>query len=393
MSAIDPNKKAVVEELLRRQGELPPEKVAVVRELASRMGIAESQGGVRMRVPRSQFGDVQSGESTTAGPHQPTRYTNPLFGGVPTPEGVLGFVKGLPKAAGETVQAGGQWIEHILGMPVSPPRTTPVPSMSTPIDQRVPGGRDVFQPSNTAEDAGKTAGQMAMALAGGLAAGPTIPAQIASGGIVGALQNPDNPGVSAGLGMAAPVAVAGIQKAIPLAQALISGKAPAIAKFDTVMAAAKDVPLQLGEVDDIALRARELAGQGVKTPGRGSTLPKVFSDYIKHREQNIPMTYEIGRDFAKTAGRISASEKMAATGEMEAVLAKFSNALKTANRDAAAKVGMGEMYDAAMKEYRLAATVADKADIIKKWARNAAIAGALGGSGVAGAGLYKKLTQ
>lgn len=358
--------------------------------LEQKRALAMAQARLRLRLPQ-----LEQPQQTTTPPTQAQqqRYTNPLFGGMPTPQGVMGFIRGLPKAAGETAQAGGQWVEHILGMPVSPPRTTPVPSMSTPIEQRIPGGRDVFQPSNTAESTGKTAAQIAMALAGGLAAGPTIPAQVASGGIVGALQNPDNPGVSAGLGMAAPVAVAGVQKAIPLVRALISGKAPATAKFETVMAAAKDVPLHLGDVDDIALRARELAGQGAKTPGRGSTLPKVFSDYIKHREQNIPMTYEIGRDFAKTAGRISASEKMSSTGEMEAVLAKFSNALKTANREAAAKVGMGSVYDQAMKEYRLAATVAEKSEIIKKWGFRALVTGALAGSGAAGVDLYNKLSR
>lgn len=56
MSSIDPQKKAIVQELLSRRSSLSPEKAAVIDELASRFGLDKS----------TEFADVQSGGTSTA---------------------------------------------------------------------------------------------------------------------------------------------------------------------------------------------------------------------------------------------------------------------------------------------------------------------------------------
>lgn len=163
-----------------------------------------------------------------------------------------------------------------------------------------------------------------------------------------------------------------------VADKVIPSTARAGLKFERVMNAAKDAPIDTSSAEDILSRAQELRQ-------RGSTMPKVLNDFAKNRTAATgdfmgvpvtdPMTYEVGRDFASNAGRLSARETMAANPQMQRQVAQFSNAMKTANRDAAASVGMGDLYDSAMKEYRQAKTLQDMGDVIKKWAGRIALGG------------------
>ncbi len=151
------------------------------------------------------------------------------------------------------------------------------------------------------------------------------------------------------------------------------------AKFDTVMTAAKDVPIDTTKAEEILARAKELRS-------RGSTLPKVMNDFAKNRAAGGPMTYEAGRDFASNAGALSTREITAMNAKMQRQVAQFSMAMKESNRAAAEQVGMGKLYDSAMKEYRQAKTIKEGADILKKWAIRAAI-------GVGGYSIYRDLTK
>lgn len=164
----------------------------------------------------------------------------------------------------------------------------------------------------------------------------------------------------------------------------IPSKTRAGLNFQQVMGAARNEPLNLAMADDAALRAQELAGRG-GIPGRGSSLPKVMRDYLRTRESNPGMTYEVGRDFQSAAGRLSSAEAQAANPVMKSQVSKLAKALAESNREAAVKVGMGDVYDAAMKEYRQASRIADLAKALRTHAPKAAI-----GSGV-GYGLYKAL--
>ena len=159
-----------------------------------------------------------------------------------------------------------------------------------------------------------------------------------------------------------------IKKKIPSA-------ARAGAKLDVVKGAAGDIPIDLTEAQIPVERAQELRQ-------RGSSMPKVLNDFRRNRnaltgspEFADQMTYTEGRDFASNAGRLSADETSRMTPPMQAQVSQFAKAMKAANREAAEKVGMGELYDEAMKEYRQAKTIEDATDVLKKWAVKAAIVG------------------
>ncbi len=168
---------------------------------------------------------------------------------------------------------------------------------------------------------------------------------------------------------------------------MIPNTASAGEKFQTVMSAAKDVPLDTTSAQEIVQRAQELRQ-------RGSTLPKVLNDFIKGSgPDSAPLTYEAGRDFASNAGALSTRETTAMNSKMQRQVTQFAVAMKDANRAAAEQVGMGDVYDAAMKEYRQAKNLQQAKEVLTKWAVRGAAAMALGASGVAGVKLYQDLTK
>lgn len=123
--------------------------------------------------------------------------------------------------------------------------------------------------------------------------------------------------------------------------------------FDTVMSGARNEPINTAPARTITDRALTLAS-------RGGTAPKVVGDFDRATTPAAPgsapppITYEAGRDFASNAGKLSTTESQAMKGDMGRQVKLLSQALNDANRDAAARVGLGSQYDAAMKEYRQA---------------------------------------
>lgn len=146
--------------------------------------------------------------------------------------------------------------------------------------------------------------------------------------------------------------------------------------FDRVMASAKNVPIDLTEVNKIVDRAVELSQ-------RGHTLPKAVSDYAKNQAASSGMTYEVGRDFGSSASRLSVEEANAIKGEMKKKVAEFAAALKTANRGAAAQVGLGDLYDQAMLKYARAKSIENVSDFIREQLKNAAFSAVMGATGAA----------
>ena len=164
---------------------------------------------------------------------------------------------------------------------------------------------------------------------------------------------------------------------------IIPSAARAGQKFDIVAKAANQIPLDTTAAGKAITRASELRE-------RGSTLPKVMRDFVKASETGKPpITYEIGRDFASNAGALSKREATALNAKMHRQVAEFAHAMKTANREAAAKAGMEKLYDAAMKEYRQASNIKEAGEIIKKWGVRALFAAGLGSAGAAGYELWK----
>lgn len=299
--------------------------------------------------------------------------------------------KGAAKAAGETGTVAAQWLGDLprqvhdvttgqqnifsgVNQSDTPSQLLASPTTAT--------GRDVFQASNPTQELGKFAGNAA--LGAGVAAatgGSSLPVQVGAMGLTGAAMAPEHPYIGGGAGMAAPLipaAVQGIRNAIPSADR-------AAANFQTIMGAAKNQPLNLSAADDIALRGRELGGTS-GMPGRGATLPKVLRDYIRHREAGPSMTYEVGRDFQSNAGALSAAENAVTNRKMKMIVGEFAEAMKSSNREAAAKLGFGDLFDSAMKEYRQAKTISEAATIAKKYGERVAL-------GVALYDIYRRISR
>ena len=146
--------------------------------------------------------------------------------------------------------------------------------------------------------------------------------------------------------------------------------------FETVMNAAKDVPVDVNKFSAPVLRAKQLnavAGDPM-APVLRKTLAKIGPT-------TEPLTYGDSRILASSAGRKAQQTAMGGklTGEMGKRLSETATGLDAANAEAAAKAGVGDKYLDAMKEYRNAKRLEKVGDVAKK----VAVTGALGG------GLYE----
>ncbi len=280
-----------------------------------------------------------------------------------TPADMLNRLKGAARSVGRVGMGGLQYGQYLAGAKVSPTPMALEPSLDP--NQAV----------------GEKVGQLGVA---SLAGGGSLPVQAATGALTGGLMEQGEGGTGttgALIGGALPVAAKVTSGAISKLRSMMSTE-PAASKFEQVMAKAKDVPLNTAEAEKAVLRAEELLQ-------RGSTMPKVIRDFIK---SDKPMTYEVGRDFASNASGLSSREATALNSKMHRQVSTFAAALKDANREAAASVGMEDVYDAAMKEYRQAKTLQDAAEVLKKWGGRALAVAALGAAGAKGVSLYGELS-
>src|SRR5262249_46515718 len=72
MSAIDPDKQAIVQELMNRRATLSPDKQAIVDELGSRFGLSAAVPDVQPRSPQQQAEAMASRKTTPAFQADPT---------------------------------------------------------------------------------------------------------------------------------------------------------------------------------------------------------------------------------------------------------------------------------------------------------------------------------
>jgi hypothetical protein len=150
--------------------------------------------------------------------------------------------------------------------------------------------------------------------------------------------------------------------------------------FQPIDAAAKSIPVD-------TKGARAIAEEAQRYGDAGATVPPVIKKFLARTEPTPasfpspavpaePMNYPEGRLFGQNASRLSATDRLAATPNMERLVGKFADALRTANRGAAEKVGMGAQYDEAMRTYAGAAgrakMLANLGDVAKKAAIGAA---------------------
>lgn len=117
-------------------------------------------------------------------------------------------------------------------------------------------------------------------------------------------------------------------------------------KFQDVMSAAKDVPVDLSEAGNVALRITQLAEHG-------GSMPMAVRKFLAYAtDPSKPaMTYEVARDFASNISRLSADEMGRLTPVVAREVANLRVTLNKANALAAKAAGKLPEYEAAMREY------------------------------------------
>lgn len=153
------------------------------------------------------------------------------------------------------------------------------------------------------------------------------------------------------------------------------------AKFQQVMGAAKDIPVDLAEAGNTALRITQLSE-------RGSSMPMAVRKFIAYATDpnKPPMTYEVARDFASNISRLSVDEMKRLQPVVKREIAQMSAQLNKANAEAAKAAGKGAEYKSAMREYANAMRMKDAIDAAIKHSGKAA----LGAAGLGGAAYLLK---
>jgi len=148
------------------------------------------------------------------------------------------------------------------------------------------------------------------------------------------------------------------------------------AKFEQVMGAARNIPIETKGVGDAALRINQLAERGGSMPMAVRKILQRMTD-----PQKAAMTYEEARDFASNISRLSADEAQRLTPVVRREVANLAAELNKANAEAAKLAGKGAEYKAAMREYANAMKMRDALDAALKHSKKAA----LGAAGLGGA--------
>jgi hypothetical protein len=179
----------------------------------------------------------------------------------------------------------------------------------------------------------------------------------------------ENPGMT--------LATAALPGAVTAAKAALPSAARAGAKFQSVMGAAKDVPIDISGPGNQALRIMQLGE-------RGGTIPKAVRDFVKRvTDPNKPdMTYDEARDFASNISRLSADEFSRLPRGMRREVGNLRVALNKSVERAADAAGKGDEYRSAMKEYSRAAKGREMVDDVKEQAMRWAVPVGLTGYGL-----------
>lgn len=162
------------------------------------------------------------------------------------------------------------------------------------------------------------------------------------------------------------------------AQAAMPSRVRAGEKFQEVMSAAKNQPVDVGRAGDTALRIQELAQ-------RGGRMPKAVNDFLRRTTdpKKGDLTYNEARDFLTNISRLSADESMRLTPGMKRLVGELRAVLDKSTEAAAGQVGKANQYRAAMTEYRRAAKANDflqnTTRVLKKYGTQGAAAAAGGG--------------
>jgi hypothetical protein len=171
-------------------------------------------------------------------------------------------------------------------------------------------------------------------------------------------------------------------------QALPSA-ARAGAKFKGILAAgAGNLPVDVSKTGNAALRVAELAQHGGGTEWGPAPVRQLIQYLTNPKKPEL--TYSVGRDFASNISRLSAKEWQSINPQIGAEVAGVAAELNRALAETAQKVGQGQAYVEAMREYAKAKQLQGIYTAFLKGAqRTAPYATAAG----AGAYLYHKISS
>jgi hypothetical protein len=152
------------------------------------------------------------------------------------------------------------------------------------------------------------------------------------------------------------LATAAIPSVVKGVRSQIPSMARAGVRFQEVMGAAKNVPVNVSDPGNVALRIQQLAE-------RGGSMPKVARDFLRRvTDPTKPsMTYEEARDFYHNISRLSADEFNRLTPVMKREVGNLRVALNRSIEGAAQQAGKLAEYRAAMAEYARRAHVEELA--------------------------------
>ncbi len=154
--------------------------------------------------------------------------------------------------------------------------------------------------------------------------------------------------------------------AVPVGE--VAGAIPTTAKagqkFQQVMGAAKDVPINVNGPGEVALRISQLAERGASMPLPVSKFLRRVTDPAK-----AEMTYQEARDFASNISRLSANEYSKLSPVVAREVATMRVALNEAVAQAAQKAGKGAEYKAAMREYAQAMKIKNAIESVAEGAK------------------------
>jgi hypothetical protein len=147
----------------------------------------------------------------------------------------------------------------------------------------------------------------------------------------------------------------------------IPSAARAGAKFQSVMRAAKDIPIDVNAPGEVALRISQLAE-------RGGSMPMAVNKFLRRitDPEKAAMNYDEARDFASNISRLSANEFQRLTPVIQREVSGLRVALNKSVADAAAAAGKGKEYAEAMTEYAKAKKLQDVVDTFIEGAKKAA---------------------
>lgn len=172
----------------------------------------------------------------------------------------------------------------------------------------------------------------------------------------------------------------GAEMLVPLGAAAeaIPTTAKAGAKFQQVMGAARNIPVDINAPGQVALRINELAE-------RGGSMPMVVRKFLNRvTDPNKPgLVYEEARDFASNISRLSANEYQRLTPVVAREVANLRVVLNKAVADAAGQAGKGAEYAQAMNEYARAMKIRGVIDNVVSGVKRSAPYATAAGAGTA----------